>query len=71
MTAYDFEYEFAKQEGVEFNWLTLPKRIVGDEQGNVAALECVRMELTGEAGPDGRPSPCRWRARNSCSRWMP
>lgn len=57
MTAYDFEYEFAKQEGVEFNWLTLPKRIVGDELGNVAALECVRMELTGEAGPDGRLSP--------------
>lgn len=57
MTAYDFEYEFAKQEGVEFNWLTLPKRIVGDEQGNVAALECVRMELSGEAGPDGRLSP--------------
>ena len=33
MTAYDFEYEFAKQDGVEFRWLTAPNRIIGDEQG--------------------------------------
>lgn len=57
MTAYDFEYEFAKQEGVEFNWLTLPKRIVGDEFGNVTGLECVQMKLTVELGKDGRPVP--------------
>ncbi|MEK3967460.1 MULTISPECIES: NAD(P)-dependent oxidoreductase [Paenibacillus] len=57
MTAYDFEYEFAKQEGVEFSWLTLPKRIVGDELGNVTALECVQMKLTEELGKDGRPIP--------------
>ena len=25
MTAYKFEYEFAKQDGVEFKWLTAPK----------------------------------------------
>lgn len=57
MTAYDFEYEFAKQEGVEFSWLTLPKRIVGDELGNVTGLECVQMKLTGELGKDGRLVP--------------
>lgn len=57
MTAYDFEYEFAKQEGVEFSWLTLPKRIVGDESGNVTGLECVQMKLTGEVGKDGRLVP--------------
>lgn len=57
MTAYDFEYEFAKQEGVEFNWLTLPKRIVGDESGRVTGLECIRMKLTGETGSDGRLKP--------------
>ncbi|ASA24628.1 NAD(P)-dependent oxidoreductase [Paenibacillus donghaensis] len=57
MTAYDFEYEFAKQEGVEFSWLTLPKRIVGDELGNVIGLECVQMKLTGETGADGRLAP--------------
>ncbi|WP_310551040.1 NAD(P)-dependent oxidoreductase [Paenibacillus glufosinatiresistens] len=57
MTAYDFEYAFAKQEGVEFNWLTQPVRIVGDEQGRVAGLECVQMRLTGEKTRDGRLAP--------------
>lgn len=57
MTAYDFEYEFAKQEGVEFRWLTLPKRIVGDDSGRVTHLECVQMTLTGETGKDGRLVP--------------
>ncbi|AHV99495.1 NAD(P)-dependent oxidoreductase [Paenibacillus sabinae] len=57
MTAYDFEFEFAKQEGVEFSWLTLPKRIIGDESGKVTGLECVTMKLTGEAGSDGRLKP--------------
>lgn len=56
MTAYDFEYEFAKQEGVEFSWLTQPTRIVGDENGKVTHLECVRMEL-GEPDADGRRRP--------------
>lgn len=45
MTAYPFEYEFAKQEGVEFQWLTAPKRIIGDKNGNVIGLECVKMQL--------------------------
>ncbi len=56
MTAYDFEYEFAKQDGVEFNWLTQPIEIVGDEHGKVKQLTCVRMEL-GKAGADGRRRP--------------
>lgn len=56
MTAYDFEYEFAKQDGVEFRWLTAPVRIIGDELGNVKAIECIKMELT-EAGEDGRRKP--------------
>ena len=47
MTAYDFEYDFAKQDGVEFRWLSLPKRIVGDENGKVIGMECMKMELTG------------------------
>lgn len=45
MTAYPFEYDFAKQEGVEFRFQALPKRIIGDELGNVIALECVKMAL--------------------------
>lgn len=56
MTAYDFEYEFAKQDGVEFRWLTNPKRIISDENGRVKQMECVRMELQAD-GEDGRPRP--------------
>lgn len=57
MTAYDFEYEFAKQEGVEFSWLTAPIRIIGDEAGRVSHLECARMELSAETDRDGRRRP--------------
>ncbi|MER2122362.1 MAG: NAD(P)-dependent oxidoreductase [Solibacillus sp.] len=46
MTAYDFEFDFAKQDGVEFRWLTLPKRIIGDENGKVIGMECIKMKLT-------------------------
>ncbi|WP_274310528.1 NAD(P)-dependent oxidoreductase [Solibacillus daqui] len=46
MTAYDFEYEFAKLDGVEFRWLSLPKRIIGNENGQVIGMECVKMKLT-------------------------
>jgi len=53
MSAYDFEYEFAKQDGVEFRWLTSPVRIIGDQDGNVKELECIKMELS-EPGEDGR-----------------
>jgi dihydropyrimidine dehydrogenase (NAD+) subunit PreT len=56
MSAYDFEYEFAKQDGVEFRWLTAPTQIVGDENGKVTGIECIQMEL-GEPEKDGRRSP--------------
>lgn len=56
MTAYAFEYDFAKQDGVEFRWLTAPLRIIGNEQGKVTAIECIKMEL-GSAGEDGRRRP--------------
>lgn len=46
MTAYDFEFDFAKQDGVEFRWLTLPKRIIGDDNGKVIGMECIKMKLT-------------------------
>ncbi|TCP59172.1 glutamate synthase (NADPH/NADH) small chain [Tumebacillus sp. BK434] len=57
MTAYEFEYEFAKQDGVEFRWLTAPTRILG-EDGRVTGLEMIAMEL-GEPDEKGRrrPSP--------------
>ncbi|MGY0692366.1 NAD(P)-dependent oxidoreductase [Virgibacillus sp. FSP13] len=56
MSAYDFEYEFAKQDGVEFRWLVAPKRLIGDDSGHLRQMECVRMELQ-EAGSDGRRRP--------------
>lgn len=56
MTAYDFEYEFAKQDAVEFRWLTAPTRIVSDEAGKVSGIECIKMEL-GEPDHDGRRRP--------------
>lgn len=58
MTAYDFEYEFAKQDGVEFRWLTAPNRIIGNEKGEVTAIECVKMELEAP-GADGRKRPVK------------
>lgn len=56
MTAYDFEYEFAKQDGVEFRWLTTPTKIIGDDKGRVTGIECIKMEL-GESEADGRRRP--------------
>ncbi|WP_435165194.1 NAD(P)-dependent oxidoreductase [Paenibacillus glycanilyticus] len=56
MTAYDFEFDFAKQDGVMFKWLTAPKRIIGDSAGNVTALECTLMKLEESAGQI-RPVP--------------
>jgi dihydropyrimidine dehydrogenase (NAD+) subunit PreT len=44
MTAYPFEYEFAKQEGVEFRWKCAPTRIAG-ENGRVQAIEFIRTRL--------------------------
>ena len=56
MTAYEFEYEFAKQDGVQFEWLTAPIKIIGDEAGQVIGIECIKMQL-GEPGADGRQKP--------------
>jgi glutamate synthase (NADPH/NADH) small chain len=56
MSAYDFEYEFAKQDGVEFRWLTAPVKIIGDDNGKVTGIECIQMKL-GELEQDGRRSP--------------
>jgi len=52
MPAYRFEYDFAKQDGVRFIWLTQPVRVVGD--GSVQGLECVRMQATGATDAKGR-----------------
>ncbi len=56
MTAYEFEYEFAKQEGVEFRWLTAPIEIIGNEEGKVTGIKCIKMKLD-KADGDGRSRP--------------
>ena len=55
MPAYQFEFDFAKQDGVRFTWLTQPVRIVGN--GRVEGLECVRMKLGPKADAKGRLQP--------------
>lgn len=50
------EVHHAKQEGIVFEFLTNPVRILGDDQGRVKGLECVRMEL-GEPDESGRRRP--------------
>jgi glutamate synthase (NADPH/NADH) small chain len=44
MSAFAYEYELAKRDMVSFLWQALPVRIIGDAQGCVAALECIRTE---------------------------
>jgi glutamate synthase (NADPH/NADH) small chain len=50
------EIEHAEEEGVVFEFLAAPVRLVGDETGAVCEMECIRMRL-GEPDESGRPSP--------------
>ena len=56
MPARREEIHHAKEEGVEFNLLCNPVRIIGDDKGKVEAIECVRMKL-GEPDASGRKKP--------------
>ena len=50
------EVHHAKEEGIEFKLLNNPVAILGNEQGWVRALQCVRMEL-GAPDASGRRRP--------------
>ena len=50
------EVEHAKEEGIVFHLLNNPTQILGDENGNVKGMECIRMEL-GEPDASGRRRP--------------
>ncbi len=50
------EVENAEEEGVIFDYLTLPVRLLGDERGWLRAMECRRMEL-GAPDDSGRRRP--------------
>jgi len=56
MPARKEEIENAKEEGIEFHILTLPKKISGDDKGFVNSMECIKMEL-GEPDDSGRRRP--------------
>ena len=50
------EIENAEEEGIIFEFLTSPKRFIGNERRRVKAMECVRMRL-GEPDDSGRRRP--------------
>lgn len=50
------EVEHAMEEGIIFNLLTNPVQVLGDENGWVTGMECVKMEL-GEPDESGRRRP--------------
>ena len=53
LPARKMEVEHAKDEGIVFDLLTNPTKILTDEENNVIGMEVVNMVL-GEAGEDGR-----------------
>jgi glutamate synthase (NADPH/NADH) small chain len=50
------EVHHAKEEGIEFHILQSPKRIIGDENSHVTAIECLKYKL-GEPDESGRRRP--------------
>jgi glutamate synthase (NADPH/NADH) small chain len=56
MPARAEEIHHAEQEGVQFNLLTTPVAIYGDDKGQVKELECIKNEL-GEPDASGRRRP--------------
>ncbi|MEE1118662.1 MAG: NADPH-dependent glutamate synthase, partial [Bacteroidales bacterium] len=56
MPARAEEVHHAKEEGIEFHYMTNPVEILGDEHGWVKSVKCIKMEL-GEPDASGRRSP--------------
>ncbi len=50
------ELHHAIEEGIEFHWLTNPVKLIGDDDGWLKAMECIKMEL-GEPDDSGRRRP--------------
>jgi glutamate synthase (NADPH/NADH) small chain len=50
------EIHHAKEEGIEFHILQSPKRIIGDQNSRVTAVECLKYQL-GEPDESGRRRP--------------
>ncbi|MBM4019827.1 MAG: bifunctional dihydroorotate dehydrogenase B NAD binding subunit/NADPH-dependent glutamate synthase, partial [Planctomycetes bacterium] len=56
MPARAAETHHAEEEGIRFHLLTNPTRVLGDDRGWVAGIECQRQEL-GEPDASGRRRP--------------
>jgi len=56
MPARAEEIHHAEEEGIEFYLLTAPTRFLGDENGHLIGMECLKMEL-GEPDESGRRRP--------------
>jgi len=56
MPAYEWEIVEGDEEGLRFEYLAAPARVVLGDDGRVSGLECVRMEL-GEPDEGGRRRP--------------
>ncbi len=54
--AREEEIHHAKEEGIDFRWLTTPVEILDDGDGNVRGMRCLEMEL-GEPDDSGRRRP--------------
>ncbi|MHB8111820.1 MAG: FAD-dependent oxidoreductase, partial [Syntrophorhabdaceae bacterium] len=63
MPARAEESHHAQEEGIDFRLLTNPVKIVGDENGWVKGIECVKMEL-GEPDASGRRRPVEIKGSN-------
>jgi dihydropyrimidine dehydrogenase (NAD+) subunit PreT len=50
MSAFRYEFDLAKLDGVIFHWFAQPMRVIG-EAGGVSAIECIRTRT--EAGKTG------------------
>lgn len=57
------EIEHTKEENINFHFLTNPVAIIGDENGKVLGLECIKMEL-GEVDESGRNKPLPLKGSN-------
>lgn len=58
MPARSEEVQGAREEGIQFRFLTGPTKFLADDTGRVAQIECVQMALqVGPAGARPRPVP--------------
>jgi len=55
-SARDEEWDHVAEEGAVLHWLTQPIEVIGNENGEVVGLKCIKMELVPDPN-GGRPRP--------------